>query len=62
MVGGNADALIDQVYLTVLSRMPTTEERETVSVYLKKHRAARRAAVVDVIWALINTKEFQYRH
>ena len=54
------------VYMTILSRPPTAEERAAVEKYFqpqgKRGRNASRDGVIDLTWALINTKEFLYRH
>jgi hypothetical protein len=43
-----------------LSRFPSEQERETVTGYLSSESA--RNGMVDLVWALINTEEFLYRH
>jgi len=53
---------IDSIYLTILSRYPTEKERTIVLDYLKKNKYGRRNATIDVVWALLNTKEFVYKH
>ncbi len=52
------------LYLTILSRFPTRDEIKTVEEYISTGKAGkgRTAAVVDLIWALINSPEFLYRH
>jgi hypothetical protein len=59
---GNRPALIDSLYLTILSRYPTTEERTTAQNYFGAPRSDATQAVQDLVWALVNTKEFLYRH
>jgi len=54
--------MIDELYLSTLSRAPTREDVETVTDYLKKNAADRRRAWEDIHWALINSKEFLFRH
>lgn len=52
---------VSDLYLTILTRPPS--EREVRSALA--HAAAapdRRAAVSDVVWALVNSVEFLYRH
>jgi len=53
---------IDGIYLTILSRFPTGEELKTVGAYFQSAGGNRRGAAVDLIWALINSAEFLYRH
>ena len=58
----NQREVVDGLYLAILSRFPTDEERETVRVYAQSGNAGRRQAAMDVAWALINSAEFLYRH
>jgi hypothetical protein len=51
---------LDELYLTILSRRPTPEERESVAAHLRRYPP--REAWLDVAWALINSPEFLYRH
>ncbi len=53
--------ILDELYLTILSRKPTDEEVATVAEYVQS-ASSRRDAVLDVAWALINSAEFLYRH
>jgi hypothetical protein len=53
--------IVDELYLTVLSRFPTMEELKTVRDYAQPGQAGRRP-MMDLIWALLNTEEFLYRH
>ena len=53
---------IDGVYLTILSRFPTEEELKTVGAYFQSAGGNRRGAANDLVWALINSAEFLYRH
>jgi hypothetical protein len=51
--------LAAQLYLTVLSRYPSEAEWKQVSA----HAPARgQGAVTELVWALINSTEFLYRH
>lgn len=54
--------LIRAIYLEVLSRYPTDLEIADAEQYFRKGGSDRREAVFDLVWALINTKEFLYRH
>lgn len=53
--------VVDELYLTILSRFPTPEERKAVADYLQSTRVKRDTAV-DLAWALLNSPEFLYRH
>jgi hypothetical protein len=59
---GKRGMLINIIYLNVLSRYPTTEELESARKYFQTKGVNRRQAMNDLVWALINTKEFLYRH
>lgn len=48
-------------YMEVLNRPPTPAELSHVTRLLAES-ASRREAVVDLVWALLNTIEFMYRH
>ena len=54
------DEIIDEFYLATLARLPAKEERLKVAAYLATNKAARAKAVGDVLWALLNTKEFMF--
>ncbi len=53
--------IIDELYLAALSRFPTADERHRILDHLRA-RADRKAAMTDVLWALINTREFILNH
>jgi hypothetical protein len=53
--------MVEEVYLGVLSRRPTAEEIGAISAHLSKS-GSQRDALVDTVWALINSPEFLYRH
>ncbi|MCK5604265.1 DUF1553 domain-containing protein, partial [Candidatus Pacearchaeota archaeon] len=58
----NDDRLIKQIYVSILSRLPTDTEHNTVVEYIHCSGLTKGEAVGDLIWALINTKEFMFRH
>jgi hypothetical protein len=60
--GGNPRDPINVLYLTVLSRLPTDEELRIVGAYFQSVPGNRWPAVVDLVWALINSAEFLCRH
>jgi Protein of unknown function (DUF1553) len=53
--------IIDELYLATLSRLPAADERDRVLDHLRA-KADRKAAMTDVLWALINTREFFLNH
>lgn len=50
------------LYLTILSRYPTEAELASAMTYANSTGVTPRQAASDVIWSLINAKEFLYRH
>ena len=54
--------IIEELYLTILSRFPTPEELKNAEAYSKSGVVKGNDAWVDLTWALINSDEFLYRH
>lgn len=50
------------VYLAVLSRFPTPDETAAVAAYAQTAGLPPQQVAIDLVWALINSKEFLYRH
>lgn len=58
-----AEAIIDELFLHALSRFPSATERAALSSqFTNADGLGRRAAVEDVLWAILNSKEFVYNH
>ncbi len=57
-----ADQALEDMYLTILSRYPTAEESEAVRAYFEASGKNRWNTAVDVVWVLLNSSEFIYRH
>lgn len=53
---------VEEIYLTAMARRPTAEETQTAIAYLEKKKADLRAAYEDLLWAVINSKEFLFNH
>ncbi len=53
--------ILDQLYLVTLSRLPSDAERQPALAHVNKNTDKRRAWE-DVMWALLNTREFLFRH
>lgn len=58
------EQLVRELYLTIFSRYPSDAERQTAVSYLQRAAddAARRAAVEDLAWTMLNTLEFVFNH
>jgi len=54
--------LIRTIYINILSRYPTPAELAAAKEYFKTDGLNQRQAAGDLAWALVNTKEFLYRH
>jgi hypothetical protein len=59
---GNRRYVIRAMYLNILSRPPTQAELAAAEDYSRTDGLSPQQAAVDLAWALINTKEFLYRH
>ena len=58
LASGVSDSdLLNDFYLAALARMPTESERKALAAHLARARD-RRKAWEDVVWALLNSKEF----
>jgi hypothetical protein len=56
------EQVIDEFFLASLSRPPTAEERGLLLDKLRKPGADRRRVGEDILWALVNHKEFLFQH
>jgi len=59
---GNRETLTNMIYLNILSRYPTKSELAAAQRYFQGTGKNLRQGTNDLAWALINTKEFLYRH
>lgn len=55
-------AILDEFYLMTLSRYPTPAEVSTIKAYIKDGVVKGNDVWIDVVWSLINSEEFLYRH
>jgi len=53
---------VPQVYLLILSRHPTWAEAEAAEYYFRTSGLRLKEALDDLAWALVNSKEFLFRH
>lgn len=58
----DAGLVAEELYLSVLSRMPSAEERKEVADYLARRNADRLPALQDLAWALVTSAEFRFVH
>lgn len=58
------DSVVDELYLATFSRLPLPEEKAVAVKVIADAGAgdARKAAVEDVLWALLNSAEFVFNH
>ncbi len=54
--------ILDELYLTILSRFPTEDEFMNVQTYIKTGVVKGNDIWIDMAWALINSEEFLHRH
>jgi hypothetical protein len=59
---GNRIEIIRAIYMGILSRAPTQDEIDAVRQYFQSGKPAPKQVVEDLAWALLNSKEFLYRH
>jgi hypothetical protein len=71
--GRKTNEILDELYLSILSRFPTPQEATNAQQYTSFKNVPRPAANrpappkrredwVDIAWSLINSTEFRYRH
>jgi hypothetical protein len=56
------EELIDEIYLSTLSRLPSPPERERMVKVFAEGKAEKRAVLEDAYWALLSSKEFLFNH
>ena len=52
---------VDELYLAAYSRYPTTTERKKHVAYVVGQSSEARA-LEDIVWALLNSREFLFNH
>jgi len=53
--------IVEELYLTALGRFPSESERQLMGQEFAR-ATVRRDAVEDILWTLLNTKEFVFNH
>ena len=52
----------EEIYLSVLTRLPTDDEVADVTAYLAARTADRNVAAQELVWAVLNSAEFRFNH
>jgi hypothetical protein len=60
--GQSRVAIVDELFLATLSRYPTLEERDVLVERLERNATKQQQVAEDMLWALINHKEFLFQH
>jgi hypothetical protein len=70
--GGRADALakdarpdaekVEELFMWAFGRKPTTEQLDRALEHIGSHAQNKKVAYENLLWALINTKEFIFNH
>ncbi|MCH7725020.1 MAG: DUF1553 domain-containing protein, partial [Planctomycetes bacterium] len=55
-------ALTEELYLSVLTRLPADDEAADVASYLSSRPKEKSAVVQEMVWALITSTEFRFNH
>ncbi len=58
----NPDAFAEEMYLSILTRLPTAEEKAETAAHLKARGEQREQAIAELTWALISSTEFRLNH
>jgi len=53
--------VVDELYLAAYSRMPSSDERALATGHIEGAKDQRRAAE-DLLWSLLNSREFMFNH
>ena len=57
------EKIVEDAYLSALSRLPTASERQKLVELLKETKPEeRRAALEDLYWSLLSSREFLFNH
>ena len=58
----DSPALVEDLYISILSRRPTQGETESVIQYLSDRGKERSQAIQEIVWALVTSVEFRFNH
>jgi hypothetical protein len=51
---------VDELFIWAFAHKPTDPQRELALAHIAKHAANKKIAYENILWALINTKEFEF--
>jgi hypothetical protein len=51
---------VDELFVWSFAHKPTEEQRNIALAHINKHAANKKVAYENILWALVNTKEFQF--
>jgi len=58
----DAETVLETIYLTALARRPHRSERTLMLDLLNDSAVPRQTAIEDILWTVMNSKEFLYNH
>ncbi|MHC5544633.1 DUF1549 domain-containing protein, partial [Singulisphaera rosea] len=58
----DGSAVAEELYLAILTRRPTPEERKETADYLTSRGNERAQGLREIAWALIASAEFRFNH
>ena len=53
---------VEELYVTIFSRLPTEQETAQVTQYLNDRGKERPQAIQEMMWALVTSVEFRFNH
>lgn len=56
------DEIIDELFLTALSRIPTEDEKSKLLSVMEEYGDQRRTAIEDAFWSVLASAEFTFNH
>lgn len=56
------DKIAEELYISMLTRRPTTQEAAEVADFLQKRSDKRLEAIQNLVWALATSAEFRFNH
>jgi hypothetical protein len=57
-----SEKIVDRLYLSIYSRLPSEKERSVLVKLINESGEKKRQVVADIMWAMLNTPEFVFKH